>query len=82
MSWYSDGEKFDEFDPEWCETCRGSESKAQCDACCKMHTAVADDEEPEEELAELPPIYEEFLKKAHKRRKGENNALQRGCYNN
>lgn len=69
MSYYSDGERCDEYDYPWCENCKGGESKAQCDACYKMHTAVDDEDEPEEELAERPPIYEEFLKKAHKRRR-------------
>ena len=69
MSYYSDGEPFDEFDYPWCENCKGSESKAQCDACYKAHTAMDEEEEPEEELAPLPAYYEEFLKKAHKKRR-------------
>ena len=69
MSWWSDGERCDEYDDPWCEYCKGSESKAQCDACYKAHTAIDDVEPIEEELAERPPIYEEFLKKAHKRRR-------------
>lgn len=70
MSWWSDGEPFDEYDYPWCENCKGSESKAQCDACYKAHTAIDEEEEPEEEeYAELPPIYEEFLKVAHKKRR-------------
>lgn len=67
MSYYSDHEPFDEYDYPWCETCKGGTSKAQCDACYKAHTAMDEEEEPEEELAPLPAYYEEFLKKAHKR---------------
>lgn len=69
MSWWSDGEPFDEYDDPWCENCEGTESKAQCDACYKMHTAVNEEEPIEEELAPLPAEYEEFLRKAHKRRR-------------
>lgn len=70
MSWWSDGERCDEYDYPWCENCKGTESKAQCDACCKAHTAVDEEEEPiEEELAPLPAEYEAFLKVAHKRRR-------------
>ena len=69
MSYYSDGEPFDEYDYPWCEYCKGTESKAQCDACYKAHTAIECEEEPEEELAPLPAEYEEFLRKAHKRRR-------------
>ena len=67
MSWWSDGERCDEYDYPWCETCKGSESKAQCDACYKAHTAVDEEEEPIEELAERPSFYDEFLRVAHKR---------------
>ena len=69
MSYWSDGERFDEYDYPWCETCKGGESKAQCDACYKAHTAVDEEEEPEEELAERPSYYDEFLKVAHKKRR-------------
>lgn len=70
MSWWSDGEPFDEYDYPWCENCKGGNSKAECDRCYKMHTAVDDEEPIEEELAPLPAYYEEFLKKAHRRRRG------------
>lgn len=69
MSWWSDGEMCDEYDYPWCEYCKGGESKAQCDACYKAHTAVDEEEEPEEELAERPSFYDEFLKVAHKKRR-------------
>ena len=69
MSYYSDGEPFDEYDYPWCENCKGGNSKAECDRCYKMHTAVDDEEPIEEEYAERPAYYEEFLKKAHKRRR-------------
>ena len=69
MSYWSDHEPFDEYDDPWCENCKCGNSKAECDRCHKMHTAVDEEEEPEEELAPLPAEYEEFLKKAHKRRK-------------
>lgn len=36
MSWYSDNEPFDEYDPPWCEGCSGGNSKDQCDKCCKQ----------------------------------------------
>ncbi len=69
MSYYSDGEPFDEYDYPWCENCKGGNSKAECDRCYKMHTAVDEEEEIEEELAPLPAEYEEYLKVAHKRRR-------------
>ena len=41
MSWYSDGEKFDEYDPPWCERCPhgdcGGDSYEECEACCRRH---------------------------------------------
>ena len=37
MSWYSDGESFDEYDPPWCESCVGGRSKDYCDECCRRH---------------------------------------------
>lgn len=44
MSWYSDGEPFDEFDPPWCMNCDGGDSKEECDRCCERHMKGADDE--------------------------------------
>ena len=41
MSWYSDGEAFNEYDPPYCENCpygdEGGASKAECDACAERH---------------------------------------------
>ena len=41
MSWYSDGEKFDEYDPPWCENCphgdQEGDSYEECEACCRRH---------------------------------------------
>lgn len=37
MSWYSDGEPFNEYDPPYCENCEGGNSKAECDACAARH---------------------------------------------
>ena len=38
MSWYSDGEPFNEFDPPWCERCTRSDlTKEKCDRCCERH---------------------------------------------
>lgn len=46
MSWYTDGEPFDEYDMSFCKGCTISESKAQCDACIKAH--LGEDEEDED----------------------------------
>ena len=45
MSWWSDGEDFDEHDPEWCAFCIGGTSYEECQECCKRHM---NEEEPEE----------------------------------
>ena len=41
MSWYSDGEPFDEYDPPWCKNCphgdEGGDSYEECEACCRRH---------------------------------------------
>jgi len=37
MSWYSDGEPFNEYDPPYCENCTRGYSKQECDWCKKMH---------------------------------------------
>lgn len=47
MSWYTDGEPFDEFEFSFCRGCTISESKAQCDACIKAH--LGEEEEDEDE---------------------------------
>ena len=54
MSWYSDGEKFDERDMPWCERCphgdQGGDSYEECEACCRRHERKGDQEEDEEVL--------------------------------
>lgn len=37
MSWYSDGEPFDEWDYPWCEDCEGGDSYEECEKCRKRH---------------------------------------------
>ncbi len=41
MSWYSDGERFDERDMPWCENCPygdgGGDSAEQCKRCSDRH---------------------------------------------
>ena len=44
MSWYSDREPFNEYDPPWCKYCDGGESKEECDKCCEEHMRSEDDE--------------------------------------
>ena len=39
MSWYSDGEPFDEHDPPWCKRCEGGNSYEECKRCCERHMA-------------------------------------------
>lgn len=38
MSWYSDGEKFNEYDPPWCVNCTRGNSYEECKRCSEMHT--------------------------------------------
>lgn len=48
MSWYSDNEPFDEFDPPYCKNChsgKGGNSKSECDRCMKWHEEPEEDEE-------------------------------------
>ena len=45
MSWYSDGEPFDEYDPPSCETCSGGNSYEECEACMRRN----EEEEEEDE---------------------------------
>lgn len=49
MSWYSDGEKYNERpDPWFCEKCRKTEvSKEICDRCVKRHMEDEDDKQEE-----------------------------------
>lgn len=37
MSWWSDREKFDEYEPDFCKWCPGGTSKADCDRCKRDH---------------------------------------------
>ena len=48
MSWYSDGERFDEYDHPWCKNCDGGESKEECDKCYDRHM----------EMREAKPVIE------------------------
>ena len=45
MSWYSDGEPFDEYDPPFCEGCTRGFTKEECDACVAMHLDAEEDED-------------------------------------
>lgn len=38
MSWYSDKEPFNEYDPPYCKNCSGGNSKAECDRCARQHS--------------------------------------------
>lgn len=37
MSWWSDGEPFDEYDPLWCKNCKGGNSYEECKKCSEWH---------------------------------------------
>lgn len=37
MSWYSDREDFDEYDPPFCADCEGGESYEKCRKCMREH---------------------------------------------
>lgn len=37
MSWYSDKEPFDEYDPPWCRNCKGGNSYEECKRCTERH---------------------------------------------
>ena len=47
MSWYSDGEKFNEYDPPWCENCTRGNSYEECKRCCEMHSEKYSEDEDE-----------------------------------
>ena len=47
MSWWSDKEKFDEYDPPQCEFCKRGNSYDECERCKRLH-----DEEPLEVMAQ------------------------------
>lgn len=35
MSWHSDRERFDEYDPPCCKHCKGGNIKEECDRCIR-----------------------------------------------
>ena len=37
MSWWSDREPFDEYDPPWCRNCEGGNSYEECKRCSERH---------------------------------------------
>ena len=45
MSWYSDGDPFDEYDPPFCETCSGGNSYEECEACMRRHEEAEEEDE-------------------------------------
>ena len=49
MSWYSDGEPFNEYDPEYCERvrCTRSTGKEYCDRCIKRMKEQRESEDEE-----------------------------------
>ena len=50
MSWYSDGERFNEYDPPYCERCRRTDvSYEVCERCERMHDEAEEEDEEEEE---------------------------------
>lgn len=48
MSWYSDREHFDEYDPPYCERCIGGTSYEECQACARRHEEDEEDEGEDE----------------------------------
>lgn len=44
MSWWSDGERFDEYDPDYCAGCTRGFTKEECDRCMKRHEQEESDE--------------------------------------
>jgi len=45
MSWYSDGEPFDEWDPPYCSRCSGGNSYEECKRCQERHEKDVEEEE-------------------------------------
>ena len=37
MSWWSDREPFNEYDPPWCKNCKGGNSYEECKRCTEWH---------------------------------------------
>lgn len=56
MSWYSDNEKFNEYDPPYCKDCKKDATYATCKACQKLH----EDPEQEEKVEITPELREEL----------------------
>lgn len=50
MSWWSDGEPFDEFDPPYCENCEGGDSYEECQRCVKWHERLRTEDNDNYEL--------------------------------
>ena len=49
MSWYSDKERFDEYDPPFCRDCTKDTDKAACDRCFSGHFEGEEDDDEDEE---------------------------------
>ena len=50
MSWYSDKERFNEYDPPYCERCRRTDvSYEVCERCERMHDQAEEADEEDEE---------------------------------
>lgn len=47
MSWYSDGERFDEYDPPYCKNCKRGFTKKECDFCQELHEQEEEESEDE-----------------------------------
>lgn len=49
MSWYSDKERFNEYDPDYCEKCRRTDvSYEVCKRCVRMHDEAEEEDGDEE----------------------------------
>ena len=48
MSWYSDKEKFDEYDPDWCIGCTRDTDYYKCKRCCELHEELDIDEDEDD----------------------------------
>ena len=47
MSWYSDGDRFNEWDPSYCRYCERETTKEQCDRCQRLHEEMEVEEDDE-----------------------------------
>jgi len=47
MSWYSDGERFNEWDPSYCRHCKRETTKELCDRCQRLHEEMEVEEDDE-----------------------------------